>query len=121
MGNTQQPAGDIDGVIRRLDEVVEQSLREGSRLALFACLYGAVTQRVKEGILAGRFDQQFRETFGKIGSTRDDAGNRTAAAFEMVDPLFGRLGGDEFGGGLACIRVSTQQSGAGEQADRNRG
>lgn len=56
MGSTLQSAEDIDGVIRRLDEVVEQSLSEGSRLALFACLYRAVTQRVKEGILAGRFE-----------------------------------------------------------------
>ncbi len=56
MGNTQYLAEDIDGVIRRLDEVIEQSLAEGSRLALFACLYRAVTQRVKESILAGRFE-----------------------------------------------------------------
>ena len=46
----------IDEVLDRLDQEVERALRHSSRLAYFACLYRAVTRRVRDGILAGRFE-----------------------------------------------------------------
>ncbi len=46
----------IDDVLGRLDEVVEQSIEDRSRLGYFAALYREVTARVKEGIHSGRFE-----------------------------------------------------------------
>lgn len=45
----------IKEVLDRLDAEIEVAVREGSRAAYFACLYRGVTQRVAEGIQAGRF------------------------------------------------------------------
>jgi hypothetical protein len=50
------PAGTIGDVLARLDGIVEQCLRDGSRLGYFAALYRSVTRRVREGIAAGRFE-----------------------------------------------------------------
>ncbi|HEU0013112.1 MAG TPA: DUF5995 family protein [Longimicrobium sp.] len=50
-----QPAASIDEVIARLDQIIARSLSAGDRLCYFACLYRQVTQRVKEGIEGGRF------------------------------------------------------------------
>lgn len=46
----------IDEVLDRLDVEVDRALRARSRLAYFACLYRAVTRRVRDGIAAGRFE-----------------------------------------------------------------
>ena len=46
----------IDEVIARLQEIIEDSIRTGSRLGYFAALYNRVTQRVKLGIERGEFD-----------------------------------------------------------------
>ena len=52
------PAGaarTIQEVIDRLDAHIHAAVRDGSRTAYFACLYRAVTARVRDGITAGRF------------------------------------------------------------------
>jgi hypothetical protein len=49
-------AQSVEDVIARLDSEIERSVREGSRNAYFACLYRSVTQRVLDGIRAGRFE-----------------------------------------------------------------
>lgn len=46
----------IDDVLRDLDRIIDWSLEEPSRLGYFAALYRKVTQKVKEGIEAGEFD-----------------------------------------------------------------
>ena len=46
----------IDDVLRDLDRIIEWSLDEPSRLGYFAALYRKVTQKVKEGIEDGFFD-----------------------------------------------------------------
>lgn len=50
----------IDEVLERLDEVVGFARREKSRLGYFAALYRNVTSKVKEGILAGSFEDGAR-------------------------------------------------------------
>jgi hypothetical protein len=50
-----QPAKTIDEVIGRLDQIIEQSKRDASRLGYFATLYRNVTVEVKRGVLSGRF------------------------------------------------------------------
>lgn len=50
------PANSIDEVIVRLDEIIERSRRERSRLGFFATLYRNVTLKVREGIGAGLFE-----------------------------------------------------------------
>lgn len=50
----------IDGVIARLQDVVQQAQSAGSRLGYFAVLYLRVTERVKAGIGSGRFDDGAR-------------------------------------------------------------
>src|SRR5512141_593547 len=50
------PARTIDEVIARLDEIIEQAMRDRDRLGFFAVLYRTVTKAVKEGIAAGRFE-----------------------------------------------------------------
>jgi hypothetical protein len=45
----------IDGVIARLDAIVDDCERRGDRLGYFAALYGRVTRAVRDGIAAGRF------------------------------------------------------------------
>jgi hypothetical protein len=50
----------IDGVIRRLDEIVLASIAEPSRVGYFAALYNRVTVAVRLGIRAGAFDDNAR-------------------------------------------------------------
>lgn len=50
----------IDGVLARLDAIIDEARREGRRLGYFAVLYRGVTARVKEGIAAGRFEDPAR-------------------------------------------------------------
>jgi hypothetical protein len=46
----------IDEVIARLDEIIDRSRKEASRLGYFAALYRNVTVEVKRGIASGRFE-----------------------------------------------------------------
>jgi hypothetical protein len=46
----------VDEVLAQLDDIVEWARRERSRAGYFAALYRNVTARVKDGILAGRFE-----------------------------------------------------------------
>lgn len=50
----------IDGVILRLDAIVRESARTGSRFGYFAALYNRVTMAVRDGIRAGMFDDNAR-------------------------------------------------------------
>ena len=50
------PAATIDEVIERLDRVIARARLDGSRAGYFPALYRKVTVSVKEGILAGRFE-----------------------------------------------------------------
>lgn len=68
---TLAPAETIDEVIARLDGVIEQSIRDGSRLGLFACLYRSVTARVRDGIQTNRFEDGPRmERFDVVFANR---------------------------------------------------
>jgi len=49
------PAQTIDEVIAQLNEIIDHSRRESSRLGYFAALYREVTIIVKQGLLNGRF------------------------------------------------------------------
>src|SRR5215217_2934261 len=55
MPETVSAARSIQEVLDRLDAEIEIAVRNGSRTAYFACLYRGVTQRVLDGIRAGRF------------------------------------------------------------------
>ncbi len=48
--------GDIDAVIERLDEIIATALETNDRMGWFAAMYRRVTIAVREGILAGRFE-----------------------------------------------------------------
>ncbi|MDH4065314.1 MAG: DUF5995 family protein, partial [Acidobacteriota bacterium] len=50
----------IDMVIARLDAIIDDAVREASRLGYFAALYNRVTKSVRDGILARRFDDNPR-------------------------------------------------------------
>ena len=50
------PARTIDEVLEHLDRILERSLEAPSRLGYFAALYRKVTEKVKEGIEEGFFD-----------------------------------------------------------------
>jgi hypothetical protein len=50
----------IDGVIERLDAIVEDSIANASRLGYFAALYNRVTMAVRDGVGAGAFDDNPR-------------------------------------------------------------
>lgn len=50
------PATNIDEVLERLDYIIETSLNDQDPHGAFAVLYRRVTAAVKEGILAGQFD-----------------------------------------------------------------
>jgi hypothetical protein len=50
------PATSIDEVITRLDSIIAQAIVERDRLGFFAVLYRTVTNAVKHGIAAGRFE-----------------------------------------------------------------
>lgn len=52
--------GDIGDVIDALDAVVAHSVEVGDRLGYFAALYRAVTEKVRDGITAGVFDDPQR-------------------------------------------------------------
>ena len=49
-------ANSISEVIDQLDDIIDRSRAEESRIGFFAALYRKVTIQVKEGIAAGRFD-----------------------------------------------------------------
>ena len=53
-------AADIDGVIASLDKIIEWAKANHSRMGYFAALYRKVTVKVKEGIVAGVFDDGAR-------------------------------------------------------------
>ena len=50
----------IDDVLERLDAIVDEARRHESRLGYFPALYRNVTQRVKEGVESGRFEDAER-------------------------------------------------------------
>lgn len=50
----------IDGVIDRLQDIIDESLASGSRLGYFAALYKRMTMAVHDGISAGRFQDAAR-------------------------------------------------------------
>ena len=50
----------IDAVIDRLDQIIQEAIANDSPLGLFAALYQKVTIAVKEGIQAERFDESRR-------------------------------------------------------------
>ena len=54
------PAHTIDEVIEHLDDLIAHARRAKSRLGYFAALYRNVTIKVKEGILAGTFEDAAR-------------------------------------------------------------
>ncbi|HKP76580.1 MAG TPA: DUF5995 family protein [Longimicrobiaceae bacterium] len=51
---------DIDGVIERLEVIIQDCIARQDRLGYFAALYNRVTQSVKEGIAKGEFDDGAR-------------------------------------------------------------
>ena len=53
-------ARSIDEVIEHLDEIIDLARRQKSRLGYFAALYRNVTSNVKEGIVAGTFEDAER-------------------------------------------------------------
>ena len=50
----------IDGVIDRLQGIIDESITAGSRLGYFAALYKRMTMAVRDGIRAGRFQDAAR-------------------------------------------------------------
>jgi len=50
----------IDGVVDRLQDAIDESLKSGSRLGYFAALYKRMTLAVRDGIRAGRFQDAAR-------------------------------------------------------------
>jgi len=50
----------IDGVINRLEDIIDESIRTGSRLGYFAALYKRMTMAVHEAVTAGRFQDAAR-------------------------------------------------------------
>ncbi|HEX9108843.1 MAG TPA: DUF5995 family protein [Longimicrobiales bacterium] len=57
---TSAPLSAMDGVLERMDHVLERCLRERSRLGYFAMLYRDVTARVRDAIARGAFDDGAR-------------------------------------------------------------
>src|SRR5260370_36708633 len=49
------PATTIDQVLAALTTIIDGARRDASRIGYFAALYRRVTQSVKDGIAAGRF------------------------------------------------------------------
>lgn len=45
----------LDGVIVRLEQIVDDARKSGSRMGYFAALYHKVTVKVKEGVASGQF------------------------------------------------------------------
>lgn len=50
----------IDDVLHKLDEIIAHCVQQDSRAAYFAVLYRRVTQRVKDGIARGEFEDNAR-------------------------------------------------------------
>jgi hypothetical protein len=50
----------IDDVLLKMDEIIAHCIQQNSRAAYFAVLYRQVTQRIKEGILRGEFEDNAR-------------------------------------------------------------
>jgi hypothetical protein len=50
----------IDGVINRLQDIIDESIKTESRLGYFAALYKRMTMSVHDGIKAGRFQDAAR-------------------------------------------------------------
>lgn len=50
----------IDGVIERLQDIIDESITTGSRLGYFAALYKRMTMAVRDGIKAGKFQDAAR-------------------------------------------------------------
>ena len=46
----------IDEVVARIDDIIDQSREDNSRIGYFAALYRKVTVRVRDGIAAGEFE-----------------------------------------------------------------
>lgn len=51
------PAQNINEVIAELDIIVQKGINENSKLGLFPALYKKVTERVRDGIANGRFQE----------------------------------------------------------------
>lgn len=54
------PATTIDGVIDRLQDIIDESIRTQSRLGYFAALYKRMTEAVKDGMARGVFEDNAR-------------------------------------------------------------
>ena len=84
--------GDIDAVIARLDEIIVISIETRDRMGWFAAMYRRVTIAVRDGILAGRFEDGERMVrFDAIFAQRfitawDDvqAGRKPAQAWQVA-------------------------------------
>jgi hypothetical protein len=50
----------IDDVLRELDRLLDRAVEEDAPIGYFACVYRAVTQRVRDGVRAGEFDDDAR-------------------------------------------------------------
>lgn len=82
----------IDEVIKALDDVVEESRQEGSRLGYFPALYRTVTATVKRGIDEGFFDdgprmEQFDVAFAELyfkALRRFRKGGRPSRSWEVA-------------------------------------
>lgn len=62
---------EIDAVIARLDEIIDEAIASDDRMGWFAAMYHRVTVAVKDGILAGRFvDGERMARFDKIFADR---------------------------------------------------
>ena len=53
MGSSALLPRSIDQVVERLDQIIEDAARSGSRLGYFAALYNRVTITVRDGVRAG--------------------------------------------------------------------
>jgi hypothetical protein len=61
----------IDGVIDRLDDIIEEAVAAGDRRGYFAALYNRVTMRMRDGIQRGEFQDGARmERFDVIFAGR---------------------------------------------------
>lgn len=62
---------DIDGVVTRLDEIIDQAVASGDRMGWFAAMYRRVTVAVRQGIADGRFvDGAGMARFDKVFADR---------------------------------------------------
>jgi hypothetical protein len=130
----------IDGVVDRLDEITRRSVAEGDRRGYFAALYNRVTQRVREGVGRGEFEDGPRmERFDVLFANRyleaydlEAAGERPtrpwAVAFNAAKCeglfvvqhlLLGMLAHIMFDLGLALAAFAASAAGAALPAMRN--